>query len=167
MTNYMKNYIRNFQLDRELLLPKWSVLILSILVSAIASTSIYQINQWADRSSSTKVLLLNMKEQLSRLNSLEWEAIAKKKLDDNVSEELAENQADTATILNRIRQIELQDKYFGNFFTLYNRYQAEIDRVLELIVNRETEQLVFISAEEIDEIMKSASVDHFKIAVAF
>ena len=151
----MKNNIYESKLNREIPLPNWSVLIISILVSLIASTSIYQINQWADRSSGIKVLLLNMKEQLSRLNSLEWEAIAKKTLDDNVSDELAENKTDTNIIIDRIQQIDLQDKNFNNFdnfFTLYNRYQGEIDRILELIATRQTEQLVFIEAEEIDEL---------------
>ena len=148
----MKKNIDESKGNRKRPLPNWSVLILSILVSAIASTSIYQINQWAESSSSSKVLMLNLKEQLSRLNSLEWEAIAKKQLDDNVSEEIAENKADTNTILARIRQIELQDRYSSNLFTLYNRYQTEVDRVLESIAAEEIEEVVFISAEEIDEL---------------
>ena len=80
----MNNFINGNKLKQKLFLPRWSVLIASILVSVVASSFIYQINQWAELRSATKVLLLNMKGQISRLNSLEWEAIAKQQLDDKL-----------------------------------------------------------------------------------
>ncbi len=143
MNNLIKQKIR---------LSGWSVLIVAIFISIATATSIARLNKWAETSDRTKVLLLNMKEQLSRLNSLEWEAIAKQELDDNVSGELAENEEYTETILHQIRQLDLQENKFDNFFTLYNRYQTSVDRALELIAAKKVEQVVEINEHKIDEI---------------
>ena len=133
-------------------LPEWSVLIVAILISTVTATFIYTINQWAENSAQIRVLLLNMKEQVSRLNSLEWEAIAKQELDDNVSQELAGHQEDTAIIFDQIKQFNLKEKKFDNFFTLYNSYQTSINQALQLITANQTEQTIEINESEIDKI---------------
>lgn len=133
-------------------LPEWSVFIAAILISTVTATFIYTINQWAENSAQIRVLLLNMKEQISRLNSLEWEAIAKQELDDNVSQELAEHQEDTEIIFDQIRQFNLKEKKFDNFFTLYNSYQTSVNQALQLITANQTEQTIEINESEIDKI---------------
>lgn len=133
-------------------LPAWSTLIATTLISVATATSINLINQWAENSNRTQVLLLNMKQHISRLNSLEWEAIAKQKLDDNVSGELAENQEATAALLEEIRQLNLQENTFDNFFLLYNRYKTAIDQSLQLIANANIQEVLEINAEKIDQI---------------
>lgn len=57
------------------------------MVVAIASaTAIYQLNHITETSSNARLLLTQLKEQISRLNSLEWEGISKGEIDQNLTE---------------------------------------------------------------------------------
>ncbi|MGD1715723.1 hypothetical protein [Dapis sp. BLCC M172] len=60
------------------------------MILAIASaTVIYQLNNLTEESGNARLLLTKLKEQVSRLNSLEWEGISKGEIDENLTEELA------------------------------------------------------------------------------
>lgn len=138
-------------------LPAWSALVATLTISIATAISIYEINQWAERNSRTKVLLLNMKEQLSRLNSLEWEAIAKYKiddrqLDDNVSQELEESREATKTIINELKAIESKSEQLSNFFVLYVTHKTLIDRALEFLVGEQFDRIIEINEEQIDKV---------------
>lgn len=148
----MKDSIYRQKLSQKLSLPEWSVLVVSIAISVTTAVSISLINRWAEINLDTQILLLQMKEQLSRSNSLEWEAIAKQEIDQNVREELAENQEDTALVLERIQQLASQDNRLVNFFAIYNRYQNKLERAFELIAENQVAEVVEIEAVEIDEI---------------
>jgi signal transduction histidine kinase len=146
----------NAQFDRTEvnLKPKlstWSILLAAITVASISATAIYQLNQMAERNSNTRLLLTQVKEQVSRLNALEWEGISKGKIDENLTEELAENKQSTDAILNELRQIDRQNN-LSNLFAFHKRYETEIDRVLELIAQGKTKEAIDVDADGIDEI---------------
>jgi signal transduction histidine kinase len=156
----MKDFIHIYnKLGKKLNLPQWSVLIAAIAISSLASIYIYQINQWADNSSEIKTLFLNMKEQLSRLNSLQWEAIAAQELDDHVQKELIKNEAKTDKILTQLGQMDLQDRQFSNFFILFDRYQTHVDGALQLIAVQEFHKIIQINKEEIHELYEELYVE--------
>ncbi|MEO1523185.1 MAG: histidine kinase, partial [Cyanobacteria bacterium J06633_2] len=64
------------------------------LVAGLTAIGIQQLNVRVDKSTQISLLLTRMKEQLSRLNSLEWEAIAQTEIDDDLEEELIEYRED-------------------------------------------------------------------------
>lgn len=148
----MNNLFYKQNLDQKHRLPVWPVLMGVTFIFTATAISINRINQWAETNEHIQTLLVNLKEQLSRTNSLEWEGIAKGKLDDNVREELTENEEDTEVLLTQIRQLNLKNNKFDRFFLLYNRYQTEVERALNLIAAQQLEQVIKISEEEIDEI---------------
>jgi signal transduction histidine kinase len=132
-------------------LSTWSILLAAITVASISATAIYQLNQMAERNSNTRLLLTQVKEQVSRLNALEWEGISKGEIDENLTEELAENKQSTDAILNELRQIDRQNN-LSNLFAFHKRYETEIDRVLELIAQGKIKEAIDIDADGIDEI---------------
>ncbi|MDY7004245.1 MAG: ATP-binding protein [Cyanobacteriota bacterium] len=122
------------------------------MVVAIASaTAIYQLNHITETSSNARLLLTQLKEQVSRLNSLEWEGISKGEIDRNLTEELAENKESTDAILQGIQELEEQE-YLKSLWELYTSYQTKMESSLELIAQRRVQAAIEINANQIDEI---------------
>ncbi|WNZ22170.1 GHKL domain-containing protein [Leptolyngbya sp. NK1-12] len=132
-------------------LSTWSVLLTALIAAIMSATAIYQFNQIAERSNNTRLLLTRLKEQVSRLNALEWEGIAKGEIDENLTEELAENRQSTDIILNELQQLDQQDS-LSNLFSLYMLYRTEIDDAMGLIAQGKIKEAIDIDADGIDEI---------------
>lgn len=128
-----------------------SVLLISLTVAAISMASLYQLNQMVERSSRTKLLLVKMQEQTSRLNSLEWEGIAKREIDANLAEELAENREATDQILDALRQT-LQQNQWDQLLVKHERYKAKTEAALAIIATQDATKLLAIDEDEIDRV---------------
>ncbi|MGB3511962.1 MAG: hypothetical protein WBA93_22530, partial [Microcoleaceae cyanobacterium] len=123
----------------------------AMIVAIASATTIYQLNHITERSSNARLLLTKLKEQLSRLNSLEWEGITKGEIDQNLTEELAENKEDTDAILQGIQEFEEQE-YLKKLWDLYTTYQTEMENSLKLIEQKKFQEAIEINANKIDEI---------------
>jgi len=132
-------------------LSTWSILLAAITVASISAIAIYQLNYVAERNSNTRLLLTQVKEQVSRLNALEWEGISKGEIDENLTEELAENKQSTDAILNELQKIDRQNN-LSNLFAFHKRYSIAIDRVLKLIAQGKTKEAIDVDAGGIDAI---------------
>lgn len=145
--------IPNLWLSRKLLRPlsSQSILVISVGVAIATASAIYFLNQMAERSSYTRLLLTQVKEQVSRLNALEWEGIAKGEIDQNLTEELAENQQSSDAVLSQLRQVGGADS-LRNLFLLYAEYKKEIDEALNLVAQGQAEEAISIDVEGIDEL---------------
>ncbi|MBF2000689.1 MAG: GHKL domain-containing protein [Synechococcales cyanobacterium M58_A2018_015] len=132
-------------------LSTWSVLLAALIAAIMSATAIYQFNQIAERSNDTRLLLTRVKEQVSRLNALEWEGIAKGEIDENLTEELAENRQSTDVILNELQQIDREDN-LSNLFSLYTLYRTKVDDAIELIAQGKIKEEIDIDTDSIDEI---------------
>ncbi len=131
-------------------LPAWSVLVAAIAVALATATSIDQLNLWTERSNQTEFLLSSMKEQLSRLNSLEWEAIAKQQIDANLTEELAESHQDTTALLDQLKKLDAPDNRLQQLFTLHEQYRKKVNEALALVAANQIEQASAIDEQQID-----------------
>jgi signal transduction histidine kinase len=132
-------------------LSPWSVLLISITVAAASTVAIHQLNQMVQQSTRTKLLLVEMKGQISRLNSLEWEGIAKREIDANLAEELVEYRETTDRLLDALKQVTQQDR-LGQLYASYRTYETEVNRALALIASREAAKIVTINEDTIDQI---------------
>ncbi|WP_036484367.1 sensor histidine kinase [Myxosarcina sp. GI1] len=153
----MNNLVYKQNSNQKFHLPEWSVLVIALLISLTTIVSINKINQWAEKSARTKILLLNMKEQLSRLNLLEWEAIAKyqineRKLEQNVSQELEESREETSIVLKNLKALDSNREELSNFFILQKQYESQINRALQLLISENFQNLIEINEEEIDKV---------------
>ncbi|MEB3355834.1 MAG: ATP-binding protein [Synechococcales bacterium] len=122
-----------------------------MLIAGSASAVIYEFNRVARETVDTRLFLSQAKEQLSRLNALEWEGISKGEIDEDLTEELAENQQSTQTVLENLRRIDRRTSRLEGFFVLYEDYKAEVDAALNLIAQgRASEVLNDIDADAVD-----------------
>ncbi|WP_404784980.1 sensor histidine kinase [Altericista sp. CCNU0014] len=132
----------------------WPTLLAATTVAIASTTAIYQLNEVAERNSQTRILLTQVKEQVSRLNALEWEGISKGKIDENLTEELTEHQQRTDKILDELRQIDRleQQNDLEKIFSFYTRYQAAIDDILTLVKQSKIKEAIEFDADGIDKI---------------
>lgn len=111
----------------------WSIAILfgATSVAMSCAIAIYQLNQMAERSNMVRLLLTQAKEQVSRLNALEWEGITKGTNYHDFRKKLAENQQNIEEILEEIRKNDAQ--YSANldqFFALYLNCKNDVEIAL-------------------------------------
>ncbi len=158
MLNFTKppfNKLLPFDLGKpELQLSARSTLLIALIVAMLSAVGIHSLNQIVERSNETRLLLTRLKEQVSRLNALEWEGISKGEIDEDLVEELAENKQTTDLILADVQQLD-QHASKKIIIDLYSRYQTKIIGVLELIRKGKTEEAINVDANSIDEIYDS------------
>ena len=158
-----RRILDEFNLINKISFPAWFGLVGAISIAWLTASSINHLNKWADLNGDNQVLLLEMKENVSRLNSLEWEAINKNKIDKNLKEELAENEASLTKILTELNYFEThphhttehrdsEHELIHPIFEQYEIYKAEVDRVLQLIAAGQNKNKSDIDSFEIDEI---------------
>lgn len=136
--------------------PKLSTKLIVLVTIAAASASamaIYSLNQMAERSNQSRLLLTRVKEQVSRLNALEWEGISKGKIDEDLTKELQESQESSDEILKQLQQLDKMD-YFSleKLFASWESYRKEIGQVLKLIEQGKVKEAMQVDADGIDEI---------------
>ncbi|MDJ0649254.1 MAG: ATP-binding protein [Xenococcaceae cyanobacterium MO_188.B19] len=155
-------------------LTSWVVLISGVGIAGITAANIHRLNRLADNSSQNQILLMCLKEQISRTNSLEWQAIVKEKIDENLAQELKENKLETNRILTQLGYYQINEQLTGDSpgiydisgglsennnneyqllrraFTLHDQYTAIIQKTINSIKNNKFKQS--INPEKIDQI---------------
>lgn len=139
------------KLQLKFKLSTLSVLLTAITIAIVTSTVIYKINQMVEQSNDKRITLTTLKEQLSRLNSLEWEGISKREIDDNLREELAEQNHETEEILKRLRSIDSHQNQINKIDTLYQSYETQVYNALKHILGQNNNQYFLIKEQEVDQ----------------
>ena len=129
----------------------WVVTVSAILIAGFTALGIQQLNSRVDQSQQARLLLTRMKEQLSRLNSLEWEAISQNEIDDDLEEELEEYREDTAELFAGLEQLGADNAELPNILADYQDYQSKVDAVLNQIEDGVTDIDLEDEAFEIDD----------------
>lgn len=114
-------------------LSRWSVLFAALMVVIGTAASNTKLNQQADTSDRSERLLISIEMELSKLNALEWQAIAEQKL---VPESLEELQAIRNNVIqssDELRKVAPQQAKLQEIFKLYYEYNKAIDREFQLI----------------------------------
>ncbi|MBW4641767.1 MAG: histidine kinase [Goleter apudmare HA4340-LM2] len=135
-------------------LSTWSILLTAITVAIATAATIYQLNHIAERSNRTRLLLTRVKEQVSRLNALEWEGISKGEIDKDLTEELAESKESTEKVLQELRQLQQQNnrRDLEKLFAFHTQHKQEINKALELVAQGKVKEAIAFDADSIDEI---------------
>ncbi len=112
--------------------PRYSVrfvIICSLLVAMLAAASIYSLSRWAAHSAHTELRLVDLRAELNAIDGLEWRAISKAEVDEELQERV--EQAD--------RRVQAQLAELGttpeaqNLRRLYSAYMQAIAKEFELI----------------------------------
>jgi signal transduction histidine kinase len=130
----------------------WAISIATVIVASLAAFAIYRLNQDAEQINNKRLLLLQAKEQISRLYALEWEGISKGKIDDDLAHELAEHQQSAKLLFDKLEQINRTDRNLDKFFSLYRLYKSRVNGALELLAKEIPQAAISIDAEFIDRV---------------
>lgn len=115
----------------------WQVLLATVVVAGLTAIGIQQLSTRVEQSNDARLLLTRMKEQLSRLNSLEWEAISEGGIDEDLEEELEEYREDTTELLGNVIQLEPGNTQIAEIIEHYQEYQAEANSVIERVAQNQ------------------------------
>ncbi|MEM6517969.1 MAG: ATP-binding protein [Cyanobacteria bacterium P01_D01_bin.71] len=127
--------------------------IAAVFLTAIAATgSIFRFHQIAEDSIQTRLLLTRTKEQVSRLNALEWEGIALEEIDEDLTEELAENKEATTAVISELQQLHQREELLTALLDNYETYQNKVLQVIDLIAQGRIEEAASFDAEDIDKV---------------
>jgi C4-dicarboxylate-specific signal transduction histidine kinase len=124
----------------------------SVVIILTTGMGIYQLNRWAEKNNQSEFLLIRLTEQISRLNSLEWEAISKKEIDANLAEELEENRQDANALIDQIKNLNLERTRLQSVLIQHETYQRRVDQEIARIAANTIEPANAIDAQEIDRI---------------
>jgi PAS domain S-box-containing protein len=120
-----------------------------IAVVAVALGSMFAIailREQVGEYNRVQTLLLSLDRTAHEMNSLEWQAIAKKKLDAELSENLEKTRAELATVIGNLALHGLDPQSLKKVTTCYSGYQQAVDAEFELIAAGR-----FDEAETLDE----------------
>ncbi|GAB4440027.1 MAG: hypothetical protein OHK0035_30640 [Cyanobacteria bacterium J069] len=108
----------------------------------------------AEQSNDARLLLTRIKEQVSRLNALEWEGASKGKIDEDLAEELAENQESADKILEELNHIgkTRHQENLIHVFALYAAYREKMASIFNLVESGDIQQVIEVEADEADEV---------------
>jgi signal transduction histidine kinase len=119
------------------------------VVAIACSMSILNLNQMAERSNAARVLLLKIKEQAHKLSELEWETIAKGKVDPTLVHRLAQNQNIIDETLKAIKAIDSEHATeLDHFFKLYQECKSDLDAALKQLAKGDKQAAVLTNLNE-------------------
>ena len=119
--------------QQTLLSQTWIVILITSIIAGLAAIGIQQLNSTLTKSNETSLRLSQMKEQLSRLNSLEWEAISQQEIDEDLTEELEEYREDTTELLEALSQDEIQNLELATTISHYKEYETQVNQTLAMV----------------------------------
>lgn len=120
-------------LRQNLLSRTWTVILATSIVAGLTAIGIQQLNSKVEQSNELSLLLSRMKEQLSRLNSLEWEAIAQGEIDEDLTEELVEYRGDTVELIKNLEQQNTQSLQLATIISHYQEYETQVNSTLDMV----------------------------------
>ncbi len=147
-------------------LTSWLVLITGVGVAGITAANINRLNRLADNSSQNQILLICLKEQVSRTNSLELKALIKQKIDQKLDKELKKNQLEINQILTTLGYYHIHEEINNHehellhrAFNLYDQYSLIIKKSINSIKNNEVTEAIETAKidQAYDELFKTIS----------
>jgi signal transduction histidine kinase len=130
-------------------LPKWIAVGVTFAVALAATTSILSLRRWADYASQSTLQMAQLQLSISRLDGLEWRAIAAKKLNAELQKEVEETKIQSATLLQKLSASH-QNGRMEELHQSYNQYIAAIDREFILLNQGKIEQAQIFDEEQVD-----------------
>ncbi|MGK7893747.1 MAG: hypothetical protein AB4372_09005, partial [Xenococcus sp. (in: cyanobacteria)] len=128
-------------------LTSWLVLITGVAVAGITAANINRLNRLADNSSQNQILLICLKEQVSRTNSLELKALIKQEIDQKLEQELKKNQLEINQILRTLGYYHIHEQINNHehellhrAFNLYDQYSLIIKKSINSIKKNQVTQ---------------------------
>ncbi len=138
---------------------RWGLVALaSIVIALMAAASVYALAAWARRSAEAELELMELKGELQKLESLEWQAIARGAVDAQLSAEIRDKKNESNIKLQRlVGNARGAAPFLGSgpieldqLQALLTRYMKVIDQEIELIRSGQIEAAEAFDESEVD-----------------
>lgn len=107
-----------------------TVVVTAVMVAAVAATGIYAFGYWARQAARAELLLVQIREELHDLNSLEWQSIAKGTVDAAMQHRVFITRVRIAKLRVEVKGSELGMRAFDD---IYRNFTVAMDREFALI----------------------------------
>jgi signal transduction histidine kinase len=129
-------------------LPRWIAVGVTFAVALSATSSILLLRRWADNASQSTLQLTRLQLLMSRLDGLEWRAIAAKKLSPELKKEAEAIEFQASTFFQKSSQ-----EYLKQHIGLHNAYQDYIDAIHQefiLLDQGNIDRAMIVDEERVD-----------------
>lgn len=126
-------------------LPKWLAVGVTFAVALAATSSIILLRRWADYASQSTLQMTQLELLLSRLDGLEWRAIAAKELNPELQQEVTATMLQANTLLYKLPADEIQELQVA-----YQKYLDALDREFTLLVQGKIARARSVDEELVD-----------------
>jgi hypothetical protein len=129
-------------------LPRWIAVGVTFAVALAATSSILGLRRWADNASQSTLQLTQLQLLVSRLDGLEWRAIAAKKLSPELKKEFEATELQANTFFQKSSQ-----EYLKQHMELYKAYQDYIDAIHQefiLLDQGNIDRAMIVDEERVD-----------------
>ncbi len=140
-----------------------STLLVAFIVALITASLIIPINRQAERSSQTQILLIYIREQLIQLSALEWQAIAEKKLNFELTEKVEVTRSQIQKMSQQLKTLEPQQTKLKKFFQLHNQYNKAVEKEFKLLAAGQIAQAIAVDEKYVDPAYEELSSEIFKL----
>src|SRR5213080_1953224 len=111
----------------------WTVLIAAVFVTALSASNVLFFSRQAQKSRKINTRLGQMEGYINRLNTLEWQAMAKEKLDQGARESFPNIRRAMEAIFKTIADYDGEGQPFQKIKHTYGMYSEAIEAEFELL----------------------------------
>ncbi len=128
----------------------WTVLIAAVFVTALTASNVLFFSRQAQKSHKINTLLGQMEGYVNRLNTLEWQAMAKEKLDQGARESVPNIRRAMESIFKTIADYDSEGQPFQKIKHTYGMYNEAIEAEFELLAGGKIQEARDLDKRRVD-----------------
>ena len=133
------------------LIRRWSIILVSLGVGTSTAAVIVGLNHWAHTRYEFLISLNQIATLVTKQSAIEWEAMAKEKINTETREELTTTRQQISDLLADVTNMHSnKESDLSAFYQLYQQYSTAIDEQFQLIDAGQIEQARIISETRVD-----------------
>jgi signal transduction histidine kinase len=128
----------------------WSFLVGAIAAIIAATVGINRLNAWSDQAAIYERELFHLEAVANRLDSLEWRAIASKKVDRGLEKELAKQREEAQLIIKFLKSTTHRSRHLQAVEPAYQTYASAVNELLELLKYNQIAEAIEVDQKKVD-----------------
>jgi PAS domain S-box-containing protein len=131
-------------------ISRWTVLVLTLIVSASAALTIGMLRHQAALSHRTEVLLTLIDGHTHRLSAVEWQVISKQRVSPKMAVEMREARDEMMRTFSELEDAAPKDKRLQPVVDTYREYEAAMEEELRLITAGDIAKAKVVDRQQVD-----------------
>lgn len=131
-------------------IPPWLAMILIGIIATAAIAALFALVRFSDGIRQGEVLLAHIREQASRLNALEWQAIADHSTNPKLLAKVEDARNEFLRLFKHLDQLHLHEEHKHRLRTAWETYNLWLNQELRLIEAGHFDQAKILDEEQVD-----------------